>query len=177
MTEKQTLDLASIVDALTEKGGPPDSEGLSQVAKALAKQFGVDPDEVAILGINPKDKSLRFVIPVKLATVGSIPLSSATALASRTARDRRPELVNNFSTARHASVFEGVPLGRHPAEMIHKIMSAPIVDGTHVRGVVQISKKGRTSAEAGLDFTQTDLRALTSLCATLERFLKLCKPA
>src|SRR6266849_359299 len=147
MTEKQTLDLASIVDALTEKGGPPDSEGL-----------------------NPKDKSLRFVIPVKLATVGSIPLSSATALASRTARDRRPELVNNFSTARHASVFEGVPLGRHPAEMIHKIMSAPIVDGTHVRGVVQISRKGRSNSAAGHDFTQKDLHFLIKIAPALERF-------
>jgi GAF domain-containing protein len=117
---------------------------------------------------------LKFVIPEKLAAVGTIPLSSTSALAARTARERRPELANNFSNARHATVFEGVPLGRDPAETIQKIMSAPIMDGGQVLGVVQISRKGRTSPEAGPDFTQKDLRVLTSISPTLGRVLKLC---
>src|SRR6266576_1768678 len=83
------------------------------------------------------------------------------------------ELTKTFNTSRHASVFEGVPLGRHPGESIHKMMSAPIVDGTKVIGVVQISRKGHSASNAGPDFTQKDLRALTSLSPTLMQFLKL----
>jgi hypothetical protein len=142
----------------------------------LAKLFGVDKDEVAILKLVSKYKSLRFVIPVQLSQVGTIPLTSATALAAKTARERKPDLLNNFSSARHANVFEAVPLGRDPGELIQKIMSAPILDGARVHGVVQISRKARSLAQAGADFTQKDLRTLVSLSPTLDRFLKLCKP-
>jgi hypothetical protein len=138
--------------------------------------FGVDKDEVAILKLVSKYKSLRFVIPVQLSQVGTIPLTSATALAAKTARERKPDLLNNFSSARHANVFEAVPLGRDPGELIQKIMSAPILDGARVHGVVQISRKARSLAQAGADFTQKDLRTLVSLSPTLDRFLKLCKP-
>jgi hypothetical protein len=54
-------------------------------------------------------------------------------------------------------------------------MSAPIMDGTRVHGVVQISRKARTMALAGADFTQKDLRSLVSLSSVLDRFLKLCQ--
>jgi len=162
------------MDALAGRGLPPDSDALTQVAKEVGKLFGVDSDEVAILTLNAKTKTLKFVIPEKLAAVGTIPLSSTSTLAARTARERRPELTNNFSTSRHATVFEGVPLGRDPAELIQKIMSAPIMDGEQVLGVVQISRKGRSLSNAGLDFTPKDLRVLTSISPALERFLKLC---
>jgi hypothetical protein len=174
MIEQRTADFGTLVDDLTGAGLALDEEALTKVAQTLAKLFGVDPDEVAILRIDPKSKNLKFVIPEKLAAVGSIPLSSATSLAARTARERRPELVNNFSAARHASVFEGVPLGRNPGELIQKIMSAPILEGTEICGVAQISRKGHSSSDAGADFTQKDLRALTALAPALGRFLKLC---
>jgi hypothetical protein len=176
MVEPQLADLGILIDSLEHAHVPPNSEALSKLGKSLANVFAVDQDEVAILILNSKAKSLKFVIPEKLATVGSIPLSSATALAARTARERRPELINNFSTSRHASVFEGVPLGRDPGQLIQKIMSAPILDGTHVAGVVQISRKGFSTSSAGPDFTQKELRALTTLSPMLERFLKLCLP-
>jgi hypothetical protein len=177
LAEKPTVDLKTLIDAMVRQGLPPESDALIQVGKSLAKLFGVDIDEVAILSLNPKTKSLKFVIPEKLAVVGTIPLSSATALAARTARERRPELVNNFSSARHATVFEGVPLGRDPSEMIQKIMSAPILDGGDVRGVVQISRKGRSTTDAGQDFAQKDLQNLVQIAPMLEPFLKICQPA
>jgi hypothetical protein len=168
-------DLGSIVTTLESTGAPPKSESLDKVAATLAKLFGVDKDEVAVLKLTPKLKALKFVIPEKLALVGSIPLTSTTALAARTAREKRPEAVNNFSAARHANVFEAVPLGRDPGELIQKIMSVPILDGTRVHGVVQISRKARSLAEAGADFTPKDLRALAEHAPALDRFLKLCK--
>jgi hypothetical protein len=175
MIEQQSREFGCLVDALVGSGLRPDAENLASVAEALGKLFDVDPDEVAILAINPTSKNLRFVIPEKLAAVGSIPLNSLTALAARTAREQRAELVNNFATSRHAIVFEGVPLGCRQGELIQKIMSAPISEGTDVRVVVQVSRKGLCASEAGADFTQKDLHTLTSLSPTLERFLKSCQ--
>ena len=175
MPELQIADLGELVNALESGGVSPDSDALDKVGRTLAKLFGVDKDEVAILKFIPKYKSLKFVIPEKLSLVGTIPLTSTTALAARTARERKPELVNNFSTARHANVFEAVPLGRDPNELIQKIMSAPILDGMRVHGVVQISRKAKSLAQAGADFTPSELRALVSLSPTLDRFLKLCQ--
>jgi hypothetical protein len=175
MPELLAADLGSIVTGLEAAGAAPNSEALHKVAKTIAQLFGVDADEVAILKVVPKFKSLKFVLPEKLSLVGTIPLTSATALAARTARERKPELVNNFSTARHANVFEGVPLGRDSSELIQKIMSAPILDGPRVHGVVQICRKAASLSEAGPDFTQKDLRTLASISAELDRFLKICR--
>jgi hypothetical protein len=175
MLDQQIAELGSLVDKMESGGVAPDSDSLDHLARTLAKLFGVDKDVVAILKLIPKHKNLKFVIPEKLTPVGTIPLTSTTALASRTARERKPELVNNFSIARHANVFEAVPLGRDPNELIQKIMSAPILDGARVHGVVQISRKARTLSQAGADFTQRDLRTLVSLSPVLDRFLKLCQ--
>jgi hypothetical protein len=174
MTENQVVDLAVLLDAMVQAGRTPGTEELAQFAEAMGRMFKVDPDEVAILAVSPKGKSLKFIVPEKLSVVGTIPLTSTSALAARTARERKPEMANNFSTSRHASVFEGVPLGRHHGETIHKIMSAPILDGKKVMGVVQISRKGHSASEAGPDFTSKDLQALASLSSTLEQFLKVC---
>jgi hypothetical protein len=173
--EQQIVELGSLISTVESSEVALDSEFLATLAKSLSKLFAVDADEVAILKLNPKLKNLKFVIPEKFTLVGTIPLSSTTALAARTARERKPELVNNFSTARHANVFEAVPLGRDPNELIQKIMSAPIMDGSRVHGVVQISRKARSLSQAGADFTQKDLRTLVALSPTLDRFLKLCQ--
>jgi hypothetical protein len=173
MSEKLVVDLGSLLDTMVHAGHPPGTEELARMAEALGKMFDVDPDEVAILTVSQKNKILKFVIPEKLSVVGSIPLSSTNALAARTVRERKAELTNTFNTSRHASVFEGVPLGRREGESIHKMMSAPIVDGTKVIGVIQISRKGHSAKSAGPDFTQQNLRALSALSPTLELFLKL----
>lgn len=175
MSERQVAELGPLLDTMVRAGRPPDADELAKMAQTLGEMFSVDPDEVAILSVSSKSKSLKFVIPEKLAVVGSIPLTSTTALAARTARERKADIFNNFGTSRHASVFEGVPLGRPQGETIHKIMSAPILDGTKVMGVIQISRKGRSVSASGPDFTQIDLRTLTSLSPALELFLKLCQ--
>lgn len=172
MSEHPVAELTRLVDALAEDTQPPTSVALSSLGEQMAAIFGVKPDEVAILALNRKEKFLRFVIPEKLQAIGTIPLTSTTALAARTARVSRAEVINNFTATRHVSVFEGVPLGRE-GELIHKIMSAPVVADGKVLGVVQISRKGRSPSEAGPDFTQKDLRELVSLSGVLGRFLKL----
>ena len=154
-----------------EKPLPPES--LERVAQAIAAIFGVKPDEVAIMELLPPGKLLGFALPEKFRVVGTIPLTSTTALAARTARERRSDIVNNFASTRHASVFEGVPLGRHQSETIQKIMSAPIVHADRLIGVAQISRKGFSATDAGPDFTPADLIALQGLSGLLSRFLAL----
>ena len=175
LSERLVTELGRIVDALQKRASPVDSENLARVGEQVAKAFSVKPDEVAILALIEQNKVLKFLIPEKLQAIGTIPMTSTTALAARTAREKRPELVNNFTAARHASVFEGVPLGRRHGELIHKIMSAPVTVENKVVGVVQISRKGRSATDAGPDFTQKDLRDLVSLTDVLGRFIKTCQ--
>ncbi len=175
MSERLATELGRIVDGLAKASSPIESTALAQVAEQVAKGFGVKPDEVAILTLIEKNHFLEFLIPEKLQAIGKIPMTSTTALAVRTAREKRSEVVNNFTVARHVSVFEGVPLGRRHGELIHKIMSAPITVEGKVIGVVQISRKGKSPADAGPDFTQKDLRELVSITGVLGRFIKLCQ--
>ena len=173
--DKKTAEFNSLLDELERTGEVPGTDQLTKVAAALAKFFEVQPDEVAVLGVNSKQRHLRFVIPEPLAQVGTIPLSSNIAVVSRTVREKRAEVINNFSSARHLSVFESVPLGRQPGEYIQKMMSAPILEGSKVVGAVQISRKGHSQNLAGPDFSQRDLTTLKALSPALARFLKTCR--
>lgn len=175
MGQEVVCQLERIVEDLETGANPPGTIAPARVREEIAKAFRVRPDEVAILVLVGAARHLQFLIPEKLKPVGTIPLTSKTALAARTARAKRPELVNNFNIMPHASVFETVPLGRHPGEHIHRIMSAPISAEGKVLGVVQISRKGRSPEEAGPEFTPHDLRELVALGNVLARLLKACK--
>ncbi|HUK31054.1 MAG TPA: GAF domain-containing protein [Candidatus Acidoferrum sp.] len=152
---------------LANSAAPVAPESLAALADKLSQAFGVSSDEVAVLGVVGHGKHLQFVIPEKLREVGSIPINSTNALASRTAREKRGDVENSFANSRHASVFEGVPLGRRQDEMIQKIMSAPIVHEGTVAGVVQICRKGRNKQDAGADFSAEDMRRLKTLAPKL----------
>jgi len=175
MNARVVADLEQALDVLAQNAPPLDTESKAHFAEQLGKVFGVKPDEVGILVLVDKGRLLKFVIPEKLQAVGTIPLTSNSALAARTARDKRHEVINTFTSARHATVFEGVPLSQRRDELIHKIMSAPILVEGKVVGVVQISRKGRTPADAGPDFSQQNLRELVGLSNVLARFLTLCQ--
>jgi hypothetical protein len=170
-------EVEKLIDTLEKTSAPPDPQALLDVIRQVAKLFGVREDEVAIMEVVPSGRTLRFVVPEKLRAVGSIPLTSTTALAARTVRERRSDILNNFPIARHATVFEGVPLGRHTGESIQKIMSSPIVRGNTVVGVAQICRKGASLTDAGPDCTQRDLSELQSLNTSLEKLLALCQTA
>jgi len=175
MTERLAVPLDQLIERFTNGSAPPDEEARQQFSEELAKFFRVRSDEVAILAITPGGNFLQFILPRQLRTIGTIPLNSTNALAARTARDRRAEALNNFSMVRHATVFEGVPLGRRQGETIQKIMSAPIVSqDKRVVGVVQISRKGCSLADAGPDFTAAELRELVGLGGALAKFVLAC---
>ncbi len=173
MLTRTATDLERLIDRLEKQAAPLDGESLEGVALEISKLFKVRSDEVAVLQLAPGGKALKFILPEKLQAVGSIPLTSTTALAARTARERRTDIINNFGSSRHASVFEGVSLGRGTGESIQKIMSVPILRGDRVIGVAQVSRKAETAGAAGADFTSKDLSELQGLNAALARFIAL----
>jgi hypothetical protein len=166
------LEMERIADALSAEQGDGSQISLSSVAEKIAKNLGVRKDEVAILAVSTRWRHLYFLVPEALKKVGFVPLSSNSALAARTARDSRPEIENNFSAARHATVFEGVKITGEAAEAIQKMISAPILLDGKVIGVIQISRKGATTANAGPDFTAEDLGKILALCKPLGKMLQ-----
>src|SRR5260370_1521150 len=145
---------------------------LSSVEEKIARNLGVKNDEVAILAVSTRWRHLHFLVPEALKNVGFIPLSSNSALAARTARDGRPEINNNFADARHATVFEGAKVDGEYGEAIQKIISAPILSGEKVVGIIQISRKGANAASTGPDFTSEDVGKVVALCRPLGKLLQ-----
>jgi len=142
-----------------------------QCRAALAKIFRVQIDEVALLRL--EKGLLRFLFPVELATAGTIPISSSTAVAAHTAVTKKVELFNNFTRVKHASIFETLKsTGANGEELrpatIQKLMSAPVLDKKEtVLGVVQVCHKGYDLNSAGQDFTLDDLQKLEAAAKAL----------
>ncbi len=176
MASEQIGELKKWVSELARVGDERENVRLNRAVELIAKNFGVRPHEVAILGFTADERALRFLAPENLRPVGEIPMTSISSLAVRTARDKKPELVNHFSMVPHASVFEGVPIGEDlRPEPIHKIMSAPILLGAKVVGVLQVSRKASDASEAGPDFTPAQLRELLVVCDALAPCVLLCR--
>jgi hypothetical protein len=111
-----------------------------------------------------------------LKAAGFIPLSSASAVAARTASSRKVELFNNFVIVQHANVFETIKLGtlgqsdKPGANTIQKLMTTPVIDlQQHVLGVIQICRKGLSQVDAGPDFTLDDLHNLETAARVLAK--------
>lgn len=168
MSGKLASEVAKMVESAAEQGRASEAETLAGIAAQIARGFKVRNDEVALLALGGDGKFLSFLYPEKLQNIGRIPMTSTTALAVRTAREKRPEVINNFSIVRHTTVFEAVPLGDDPNEPIQKIMSVPILDSQHQTvGVLQVCRKGRSTADAGSDFTPKDLSELAAVARHL----------
>jgi hypothetical protein len=172
MITSLVTELERLAEALEVGGSAPVEIPLGAVAEKIAKNLGVKTDEVAILGVSTRWKHLHFLVPQALKNVGFIPMSSTSALAVRTARESRPEINNNFTSVKHATVFEGVRTATTTGESIQKIISAPILCEGKVVGVMQISRKGSTVMEAGGDFTTEDLGKVLALCGGLGKLVR-----
>ncbi len=171
-------DFVKIIDALVQAGQPIDLAVMGKLAADIGKAFSVRPDEVAILATTPDEKFLRFLVPEQLRNVGTIPINSTSAMVSRTARERRPEIINNFTVARHSTVFEAVPLdSKQRGDPIQKIMSVPVIAENKVAGVLQVSRKGKSVTTAGADFSPADLSTLNQFASHIGRCLALVKMA
>ena len=142
-------------------------EKLESSAKALGQIFGVRRDEVAIFAFDPRFDVLHFCWPIQLRSAGVVPISVRDALVARTARERKPFLDNFYAQTPHLHIFETFQLDLTGGIPIQKIISAPMLRGEELRGVVQISRKGETLADAGRDFTKEEIGALAQIAAVI----------
>jgi transcriptional regulator with GAF, ATPase, and Fis domain len=164
-------ELERLASAIAENETSAEKISMPALAEKIAKELHVKVDEVAILAVSNRWRHLHFLVPAALKNVGFVPLTSNSALAARTARDNKPEINNNFSGTRHATVFEGVKAATTTGESIQKIISAPILHDGKVVGVMQISRKGDTTTAAGPDFTSEDLRRVVAICGPLGKLV------
>jgi hypothetical protein len=132
----------------------------------VARIFAVRPTEVGLLIV--EDACLEFIFPLKLQSAGAIPLSSS-AVAARTAVAGKAFLFNRFPAVPHHTVFERIklddsePLSELP-DPIQKLMSAPVIgEDNRVVGVIQVCRKGMTSALSGSDFSEQELTKLEKI--------------
>jgi len=172
MTKSLASELELLANRMNSEDGGNQQLSIPVLAERIAKNLNVKTDEVAILVVSERQRSLVFLVPEALRNVGSIPLSSTSALAARTVRESRPDIVNNFAAMRHASVFEAVKAESLNATAIQKIISAPILHESKVIGVIQISRKGTNTAEAGPDFSADDLGKLLAICKPLGKLMR-----
>ncbi len=175
MTDQHIGDLKKWVAELARRDNEGETLRLDRAVELIGKNFGVQAHEVAILGLTSDERSLRFLAPGNLRTIGQVPLSSGNSVAARTFREKRAEVINHFTIVPHASVFEGVPLNEEQrTPPIQKIMSSPIMLGPRVIGVIQVSRKAKTLADAGADFTHLQLRELKTISDALAPCILLC---
>lgn len=167
-----SLELARMLEDVRKAGGKLGAQHLEDIAARIGKEFRANSDEVAALRVSPDGKHLGFVLPQKMANIGQIPITTTNSLAVRTVRNKRGEIVNNFSTYKHPTVFEAVQLSSEETSApIRKIMSAPMLVDNKVVGVIQVSRKGRPGEPVGGDFTPRDLKELTDAGAIVGQFL------
>jgi hypothetical protein len=166
------LVVAKQVEAMRKAGGPPADDALTQLAGDIGKAFGSKKDEVAILSVTGDGKMLSFLFPLRLQKIGAIPMTTSHSLATKTIRDKRGEIVNNFSVYKHPTVFESVDLSaEEKAAPIQKIVSAPMVVDGKVVGVIQVSRKGKPGDPIGADFTTQDLAELNTVGTILGKYV------
>ena len=172
-----SLNVAKQVEAMRKAGGFPSEESLGQLATQIAQAFKGRKDEVAILQVAGGGRMLSFIYPVKFQKIGAIPLTSSHSLAAKTIREKRGEIVNNFSVYKHPTVFESVDLSaEEKATPIQKIVSSPMVVEGKVVGVIQLSRKGKAGDPIGADFTTEDLTELNSVGTILGKYLVTVPP-
>lgn len=173
-----SLAVAKQVEEMRKAGGYPSEDVLGKLAMQIAQSFSAKKDEVAFLRLSADGRMLSFIFPGKLANLGAIPITTSNSLGAKTVRDKRGEIVNNFSVYKHPTIFESVDLSaEEKATPIQKIVSAPMVVEGKIVGVLQISRKGKPGETVGPDFTPRDLAELSTVGTILGKYLTTLPPA
>ncbi|HXC92792.1 MAG TPA: GAF domain-containing protein [Geobacteraceae bacterium] len=147
------------------------AERLRFAAEELALFFAVRIHEVGIFKVNPSKHEIVFIWPQGMTGYGHIPLNAINSLVAKTANDRAATLDNSFASSRHLFIFEHMLAEKSDRIPLQKIMSAPIIDGDEVLGVLQISRKAPSLTEAGVDFTPRDIEDLKAISTMIANYL------
>jgi hypothetical protein len=147
-----------------------------RIVKSVSIEFGARNDEVAILVLTSDQRHLRFAAPRKFADLGTIPISKRDSIAVNVLARKSGEAMNNVPMVKHVSFFESVKIRDRPAVPIQKMITVPILLRGEVVGVAQVSRKGDSAAEAGPDFTQSDVDKAQDLFSKISPYLVEARP-
>ncbi len=158
---------------ITAKGQPAPSYKamLDDIARFYCENFGLDPDEVAILLSDKDNMVLSFAYPEHLVDAGMIPVSSPDAFAARVFKLNKGLIENNFNQMKHLHLFEYVKMPGGPVRRIWKMMSTVLRKADCKFGVIEISRKGEMAPDAGENFSQEDLDFLEKTMAEFVPYL------
>lgn len=151
-------------------------EALAAVAACISSAFQVTVGEVAILLKTSDGQGLRFVHPPSLAKGANVFPLQVWSLAGQVAKTGVGSLNNAFTEMKHLSFYEYIKADGPKTGPIHKILAAPLKSEGGIFGVVEVSRKGSTQAEAGPNFTATDLTALVGILDRISPFLRRLRP-
>ncbi len=160
-------DLRSLLK--TAAGKPPGErrrEVLQAVTATLSKEFGLGPDELAILMVSPDRIMVRFVYPPELADGSNTFPVTVVSLANHVIRTGRSVLSNAVRQLRHLAFYERIRIQERSPREIQKLLAVAArgSDG-QVWAVIEISRRGKSRAEAGPDFRPEDQHLLEKLAA------------
>jgi len=151
-------------------------EAIAAVAACISRTFQVTEGEVAILLKTSDGQGLRFVHPPALAAGANVFPLQVWSFAGQVTKTGVASLNNAFTEMKHLSVYEHIKADGPKAGPIHKILAAPLKSEGGIFGVVEVSRKGTTQAEAGPNFTPTDLTALGGILDRISPFLRRLRP-
>lgn len=152
--EKLALPFEDLFERLTDR-----------LAASIAQAFSVEEDEVAILLLRGRRRMLRFAYPlVHYAEKTNMFPVAATSIAGDVLRARRGRVDNDVPHIEHLDVYERIRVKENRPLEIQKMVSAPLlIPRGQPLGVMQVSRKGGSSREAGPNFSPFDLLKLNDL--------------
>lgn len=176
--EELKRELDTLLKAALDK--PPGEwrrEVLRAVSAAVSRALDLGPDELAILILSPDRLMVRFVYPPELAEGSNTFPVTVVSLANHVIMTRRSLLSNAVREIRHLAFYERIRIRERSPLEIQKLLVVPVKgsDG-QVRGVIEVSRRGKTRAEAGRDFRLQDQQVLEQLAALAAPALEIAFP-
>ena len=168
-------ELQSALQALAKSSeGDAWPRAIALLAGHLAATFKVRESEIAILVRTGDGQRLKFEHPPVLAKGVNVFPVSTPSLAGEVVRGSRGMIDNAFSSTKHLAFYERIYDSKPTA--IQKMMAAPLRKDRASFGLVELSRKGETPAEAGPDFTGLELASLNEICDAAAPYLASMMP-
>jgi hypothetical protein len=149
---------------------------IQEIAQFYMEVFDLEDTEVAIFLCNEEKSILSFAYPEHLVDAGMIPVSSSEAVVSMIFRTQRSFIDNNFSQQKHLSIFEQIRIPGKKSLPIWKLMGTLITLIDDNIGVIELSRRSQSYAEAGRDFTNEDIEFLKMTLIQLAPFIRKVMP-
>ena len=135
---------------------------LNILADEIALFFDVVGHDVGIFKLDRGSHNALFAWPPNRTNQEiKVPLNFyKSSFVSTTAKNGHGSIDNNFSSSPHLHVFEHILTDKEQCIPIQKVMTAPGRNEGKICWIIQVTRKGKTLADSGPDFTSEQLKAL-----------------